>query len=507
MQKFFSSLIALTIVAASQPAAAHAFGERYDLPLPLSFFLTAAAAVVALSFVIMGVFLRHSGRANEYPRVNLLTTPIIRWLAHPVFLNAVRIVAVIIFLLTIFTGLFGTENPARNLSIVMLWIIAWVGLAFVSALLGDLWALINPWNTLFRWAEILFARHEIIPTIHPPHWLNAWPALVFFWIFAWMEVAWDNAGVPLAVANALVVYSIITWLGMALFGREEWLRRGEFFSVLFGLFARFAPTEIRISDQSLCLTCPIFDSRQGGRDCVNCYSGYSRAAEDIRQWNLRPFGIGLVVDRPPPIAIMVLVISVLAAVTFDGFTETQMWRDVASIVFDQVRHLGEPGIVIIELLGVYGFPAIFIAAYLLIILIMALITGRISAFGELAQLFVFSLIPIAIAYHLSHNLTQLIIEGQYAIASASDPFGFGWNLFGTARHQVDIGLITAKTFWFFSVAAIVIGHVIAVYLAHREALAFFKNRHAALLSQLPMVVLMVGYTMISLWIIAQPVVV
>ena len=116
------------------------------------------------------------------------------------------------------------------------------------------------------------------------------------------------------------------------------------------------------------------------------------------------------------------------------------------------------------------------------------------------------LVPIAMAYHLAHYFTYLLIQGQLLIRLASDPLGFGWNLFGTARYRPDIGIVGARAVWYTAVVAIVVGHVLAVYVAHVVALREYRDRRAALRSQLPMLVLMVGYTVVSLWIIAQPIV-
>ena len=132
-------------------------------------------------------------------------------------------------------------------------------------------------------------------------------------------------------------------------------------------------------------------------------------------------------------------------------------------------------------------------------------SGSTLSTGEFARLFVLSLVPIAIGYHVAHYFSFLFIQGQRIIPLLSDPFGVGWNLWGTAAYKVDIGIIGAKTTWYASIAAIVIGHICAVYLAHVTALRALENRFAAVRSQYPMLVLMVGYTMVSLWIIAQPI--
>ena len=144
--------------------------------------------------------------------------------------------------------------------------------------------------------------------------------------------------------------------------------------------------------------------------------------------------------------------------------------------------------------------------YAFFIALVARVAGCPDNTGELVRRFVLSLVPIAIAYHLSHYLSLLLIEGQAVISLASDPFGFGWDLFGTAGYQVNISILNARIVWFVSIVAIVIGHMAAVYLAHCEAMILFECRRRVLLSQLPMLVLMVGYTMVSLWLIAQPIV-
>jgi hypothetical protein len=125
---------------------------------------------------------------------------------------------------------------------------------------------------------------------------------------------------------------------------------------------------------------------------------------------------------------------------------------------------------------------------------------------EVASAFVLTLVPIAIAYHLAHYLSYLVITGQYFIPRVSDPFGYGWNLFGTAHYKIEIGVLSARVAWYLAVTFVVMGHVFAVYLAHVVAHRTFGGGRAALLSQVPMVVLMVLYTMASLWILAQPMV-
>ena len=120
--------------------------------------------------------------------------------------------------------------------------------------------------------------------------------------------------------------------------------------------------------------------------------------------------------------------------------------------------------------------------------------------------FAFSLLPIALAYHFAHYLSLLLIPGQAIIPLLSDPFGIGWNLFGSAGYQIKLNAINAKAAWFFSVSIIVIGHVLAVYISHVFALKMFKSHDNAIRSQYPMLLLMLIYTAISLWILSMPII-
>ena len=125
---------------------------------------------------------------------------------------------------------------------------------------------------------------------------------------------------------------------------------------------------------------------------------------------------------------------------------------------------------------------------------------------DIARSFALTLVPIAIGYHVAHYLVFLLVQGQYLIPLLSDPFGWGWDLLGTAGYRLDIGLVDARFAWYLAVGAIVIGHVAAVYLAHDRAIGLFDVPGAALRSQVPLTALMVVYTFFGLSIAAQPIV-
>ena len=478
-------------------ALAHGFGARYDLPIPLSMYIWGAALTVGLSFVLAGLFLHRFKDRGRKHSVDMLRSPALRWLAHPIVLEPIRAVVAALFLLVVVAGFIGDQNPFKNIAPTTVWVIWWVGMAYISALLGDLWALINPLATIFRWAEAGWraATGTELSRNRPwPEGWGMWPAVVLFFAFAWSELVWAGADLPYSLAAAMSAYAAVTWLGMARFGRRTWLAHGEAFACVFGLLARFAPTRAVVRD---------------GRP----------------EWRLRPYAVGLLVDRPVPVSLICLAVLVLATVSFDGFAETTAWKavlhwaltspDLSGLLFDlQGRGIGP--VAVLTTAALIVAPVVFLAVF---VTVCALMAAAVRAFVPdapaawrshntlaLVGLFVLTLVPISIAYHLAHYLSFLAIAGQYAIPLVSDPFGYGWDLFGTKLYFINLAVINARIVWFVSVSAIVLGHVLAVYLAHRMALRVFGDNRAALVSQVPMVALMVGYTMISLWIIAQPIV-
>ncbi len=548
-------LPALALVTAlpvfAWPAAsvyAHGFGERYDLPLPLSYFTAAGAAAVIFSFVVIGVFVRAETSSAGYPRLNLFRyAPLRAALSGPVFW-LVRLASLLLFFLVIATGLFGSDRPVDNLTPTFVWIIWWVGMGFVVSLLGNLWAVVNPWRTIYDLAEGLY--HRIWPNRSEwelglgwdyPDKLGVWPAVFLFFAFSWVENALPESASPSVLAGLIIAYSILTLVGMYLFGRRQWLRHSEVFSVIYGFLTRFSITEARAIDPAACWECTALQCRaaasgfqpapgkpkydptsRGARlgveksaGCVDCYECFEYAAE--RELNLRPPAIGLNVAElnrggaaTAGIAtgMTALVLLTLATVTFDGFSDTPEWAATLGFFLSQTPGLTSSyfnGLVIAHTLGLLSFPLAFAAIYWGSSGLMRRMAGSGPAAAELMTAFVFSLVPIALAYHFAHYLGFLLIQGQLLIPLASDPFGTGLDLFGGADYTVNIAITNARFVWFFATTSIVVGHILAVYLAHLRAGAVYRDRRLALRSQLPMLALMVIYTWVSLWIISRPI--
>ena len=505
MRRFIVLIFALLfLVGMALPgqALAHGLGQSQNLPLPFWLYLFGAATVVLVSFVQIGLFVNERHALARYPRVNLLRIDSLgAVLSSRPLLFGVRLLSVTLFLLVILSGLLGQQAPSINFAPTFVWIIWWVGLSFFTAFIGNIWALVNPWKILFEWAEGLARRLGVAEKgfdLGAPYlagW-GVWPALVLYACFVWVENDFEGSATPMYIALLAILYSTFTWSSMVLFGKETWLQRGEAFSVYFSILAKFAPTEVRVTGPKACQDCDVCQSAEQAseRGCVNCYECFAQAAPEDRRLNLRPPAVGLsLAERVTPDR-LVFVVFLLASVTYDSLLGTPPWVEVQ-------RLTSMP-----QILGFIGVPLFFLAVYLGFVKLSQLLSEGYVAFGQLAAAYVYSLVPIAIAYLVAHYYTLLLIQGQAIVALLSDPFGWGWNLFGTADYKIDPGLIGADSVWYSQVAIIVAGHVVAVYLAHVASLRLVQNPRLQNRIQYPMLALMILYTVFSLWILSQPLV-
>jgi hypothetical protein len=494
-------------------AHAHAYGERYDLPVPLWLNLLGGGAVVVVSFVIAASMLSPAG-ITKAPRArrSLLTGAALRAPACRAAILAARLLSVFLFVLAVLTGLFGQVDFSRNAAPTIMWALGWVGLAFACALIGNVWLVLNPWLALFEWAEAAWKKltgaARLSPALPYPEAVGVLPGIVLMVGFVWFMLASGVAGEPFAIATALTVYSVITWTGMVLFGPVIWLARGDAFMLIATILGRFAPLELRSGDVRGCVEagCPP-DAEQG---CSDCAAAFLKAGPGLREINLRPYGAGLIVSHPLPASLTIVVVMVLALVSFEGFMDTAHWIDLMVALGEYEHSDGIHAPVKTTLMFVTAVALLYGIFYIVTALVRRLGSAyggaaRVRTTSEVMGLFVLSLVPIALAYHVAHYLYWLVTNVQYVVPAASDPFGWGWNLFGTRDYMPNRTAVSLAVIWHTAIAAIVIGHVIAVYVAHRVALITFHTRRAAFWSQIPMLVLMVAYTMSSLWMLAQPI--
>ena len=455
---------------------AHGFDERYDLPAPLGYFVLGATAVVALSFLVAVLSARQAPaeRPDARPSQVLTPGPLLTMLWH-----GCRLTALGLFLLTVTAALWGTGDPMMNLAPTLVWIIWWVGLSLLAALIGNVWPALDPWRTLFDAIEVVARRlgrsEGIALGWRWPCAVGVWPAVALLLAWSWLEVVYPIAAAPWRLGVMALAWTAFSLCGMLCFGRRVWQRNGDVFAVYFATLGSMAPLAPGPQGRGLVLRRP---------------------------------GLALITPEdalPLPAGRVGFVIAMLSTVLFDGLHGGSAWLLFERTLGQLVPQWMDVNGYFQGTVGLIGVWLVFFLAYGLTSFATASITRTGSA-AQTAQRFVPTLVPIAVAYNLAHNFSSLLIQGQNAISLISDPLGRHWDLFGTASHYPNIGLIDARGTWYVAIGSIVVGHVISVWLAHQVALRQSVTRRSAVMASMPLTCLMIIYTAISLSVIAEPMV-
>jgi hypothetical protein len=473
--------LAALAVLPSEAAVAHFMTQPYLLPVPFWMYAYACGTTLVLTFAVLGYFSGANAgqtkfRTWEVP-ADTAWASLGRWV-----LTFLRLAAVACLLLMIVTATFGTLDPTQNASEIMFWIVFMVCFLYLTALVGDVYELVNPWRTILEWLERLGLNFSTARIAYPK-WLGYYPAFLFYVLIIWLELfALPN---PRNLAWTFLGYSALNGVASWLFGKASWFHFGEMFSVMFRMIGSLAPVQYE-------------------------------AAADPGSWRVRlrmPF-VGALAIRPEHMGLVLFVLFMLSSTTYDAVYDTEMWLNFYwkhLIVFAQplwgtdMRKAEVPlmtWFLIFKRGGMLLSPIVYFALYMLVMAWTKAITKTVLPLRTLALEFITSLVPIAFVYNVSHYYTLMLLEGARLPVVMNDPFGFQWDLFGaqiTPPTYIDMAVI-----WHTQVALILVGHVISVYLAHVAAQRIFPSRKQAIISQIPMLLLMVAYTAIGLYILSLP---
>lgn len=432
-----AGLALLLTLSVAAPVGAHALHGDVDAPLPFWAYIIGAAVAVALSFAFVAI---SDGSPEPEPKPGRLRTlpRIARWI--------LRLLGLAAWLWVVLQTIAGGESDAEVASL-LLWVYGWVGLALVSSLLGPAWSWLDPFSTLHDIGAALVRPLGLrLPGRAPWHRnTQDWPAVVLMGFFVWLELA-ARVGSGRDLGLVLIGYTFFTLGAMAWYGRDRWRDHGEVFSVWFALLGRLAPYGLE-------------GSREGGR--------------------IRRRGFGSALTREPwSDSALVLLAFATGAVIWDGISQTQPYYDVVGAL-EGVR----------ETALLFGFVGLLAG----LVLAVGRRVGR-SAMGA-------GLVPVTVGYLVAHYLTYLLTEGQRIAVAASDPLQQGWDLFGTARWQIQDDWVASSVIWTMQVSAVVIGHVVGAWLGHGAV----RSERAAgrTVSQWPLAVLMIAMTMLALWSLGQ----
>ena len=443
------------VVLAPHAAHAHGIVQRTSLPVPEVVFAWAAAIVLVASFTALAL-LWPSPRLQR-PAWRPLPGALGRLLGSRAVRALCALLGVALLALVIVAGYAGGGSALDNLAPTFILIDAWVGLAFASVIFGDLFHAFSPWRALR------------LPGIRPyPERWGRYPAALALLGFTWVELASGWGDSPTALTTAAVAYTAYTLAMQAVYGTEAWTRNGEAFAVYFNLFSRLSVWETR-----------------------------------DRVVGLRPPLGGLPRLEPAPGTVLFVVV-MIGTVTFDGLSQGRLWNDFAVELAGALDAIvgAETAPKLAATVGL-GLGVAAVGAFYRLGIDGARSIGGDLAAPELRRAFVHTLVPIALAYVAAHYLTLVLFEAQATFYLASDPLGRGWDLLGTASRAIDYTYISQNAIWYLQVGLVIAGHVAALVLAHDRALALYRDPRLAVRSQYWMLTVMVGFTLLALWLLSQ----
>ena len=466
---------AAVFLVAAQRADAHGLQVvgRKDVPVPDWLFAWGGAVVLIVSFVVLMLAWRRPllDRVPWWP----LPDGVNRAIRGSFTSGLCGAVGFLLLALVVWAGFDGAQTANSNFTPTFVFVTFWLGLVPISLLFGDVLRAFNPWYAIGRAFERLFvlvSRQERPPLANYPEWLGCWPAALGLLGFIWFELIFGfsrEGTTPSQIATAACGYTALTLAGMVVFGTRTWIDRAEAFSVFFGMISSLAPVAIR--DGRIGLQLPIVGAK----------------------------------DWPVMSGSVALVCVSLGGTIYDGALE--------SVLAGSMRWLSDRGLDLgldLTMSLRIGGTALLLGCILLVAVVYRLgVAGMRTVAGSpdrrsLSLAFVHAMIPIVVAYFVAHYFSLFVFAEQAQFTYLlSDPLGRGWDLIGMADSEIDYGVIGATFTWYVQVGALVVGHVLALSLAHERALLVYPDVRSAARSQYWMLAVMVVLTMLGLYLLSE----
>lgn len=431
----------------------HGIASRHDLPLPFGFVVVGAALALAVSFVVLLV----AWRRPRYAELGGRPLPgLTRFVEHPATRWSARILVLAAYAwagLALMAGEDLLTNPVFGF--VFVWV--WVGLVPISLLLGGFWRATNPLRTLHDGLTRVAGTDPDHGLARLPARLGVWPAAVGLFGFAWLELVQPDRTTLAVLRVWVLAWLVLGVIGAVVFGRR-WVGAADPFEAYARTIAHASPWA-RVGP-TLRLVNPL---------------------AHLSHW------------RAPPGAVAV-VATLLGSTAFDSFANTGFW--IATVQSSALST------VLWNTVGLLALIAAVFASFSLAAAWMARYGDRPAAAYPL--LMVPSVVPIVVGYAVAHYTTLLVVEGQRTAINWSDPLGRGWNVFGSAEMGVNAAIFDQPTLIaLIQLTAIVAGHILGIVCAHELAVRLLPGDHA-LVGQLPMLLVMVGYTCAGLVLLFSP---
>jgi len=473
---------------------------------------------------------RPSRPGKSTDRIDLLRwRPLLRLCCWRPLRFVLQFLMVLAFILILGAGFFGHPNPALNITPLLTWTLWWCGLVVLIMFAGKAWCTVCPWDALAGWMERLRLWKKTdegmgLGLPWPRRFRNIALATVLFVGLTWVELAFGVTLSPLGTAYLGLAMLLMAIVCAFLFERKSFCRYGCLVGRVSGLYALFAGIEVRARSREVCgqcktrecvrgsataYACPTFEKpfqMQTNTYCIQCTECLQACPHDNMTVNLRPWGADLAEDVNPRRDEAYLCLLMLSISAFHGLTMTPIWRQLidgldALLPWSRILSFS------LSMGVLLGLPVL---VYAVLVWIAYAVTqhhqsdrSRIRCYRAYFIHYAYCLLPIALFYHLAHNLEHLLMEGPKVVARLSDPFGWNWNLFGTVSWHVP-PLVSLDVLWILQVVLVGVGHIYSLWAAQKISTRFFPDHEGTTRGQFPILLGMIAFSILSLWLLKQP---
>ncbi len=447
-------------------ALAHASSQQLVLLLPTAFYNSVGVIIVLMTALFLMV-----------PAVANRLTAFAHWRLGQVDTQSARrltsLLSCAVLVMALVAGLIGSRDPLTNPLTLLIWSVWWIVLVVLNGLLGNLWYWLNPWVGACHMMRRAVGERSVggRPVLSLPDWVGHWPAVIGFLCFSAFLLAHPAPDDPAVLALSVALYWMITLVAMLLFGESAWLQRGEFVTVIMTQLSRSA-----------------------------LFGVHNHALHvGVPGWRLRE-------ASNASLSLALFVLLMLGTSSFDGFNETFFWLGILGV--NPLEFPGRSAVIPHTLAGILVVNAVLISLFALCIAVgVTLARVKLPVWWVVVRLAP-TILPIAVGYHFAHYLTTILVTIQYTVASFNDPFSLGWDLFGVGQFYVTTGFFnrpeSVEQIYLSQATAVVIAHLISLLCAHRVVASLVPDNKQAIISQLPLAIFMVNYTLFGLWLLSAP---
>lgn len=512
-----------TLTAGGEGAAPHDHGamaaQGWRPSLALYAILLAAVGIPALA---AGVALRQSTpRGLDLFRWRTLY----RAYRSRYFQPALWTPNLLIFSLVIYLGIWDTRIGGRNLATKLTWTLWWAAIIFAFVFAGKIWCAMCPFGALTTWTSRLFGSVRKLP-----RWLrNIWIANLAFFFVTWADDYWGIVSNPYYTALVVIVVSLAAVAVGFAFERATFCRHLCPIGGLIGIYSMFSGLELRSRSRDVCRACEGKECYAGAEHlpgcpmmqfpsmmernnyCNLCGDCVKACPHDNLALRTRAFGKDIWNSAKRHMDEAFLAISLVGltiVVTGHMIEPWHGWMDTLAGWIDWPRF----GVADHAAIEKATFTFVYVAGVLILSPVLLLLASWVSRFGAggrlpagtLFRTFAYMFIPVGIALHLAHNLLHLLKEGPGVVPviqrAAVKYLGIGSGNINWSQPA----LMTDVSIYWVQMGVLSIFYVAAVYLGGRIAIRTSGDRRTAVLTLMPMVLLALGFTLLNIFLLSQP---